>query len=236
MKRALNALVPLVALLLGFLVASAEDARFGWLGVRIRDLSEQEMEEISARHGIQEGFGVMIVAVLGDTPAARSGLRSGDVVVAIRERPVIDSRSLQRVVAATSAGDEVTLIVLRNDGRRPVRVRVGAMPPEAAADRIAVEFGFSLREPFLGPEGTEGNGPAVVGAVLDRSPAERAGLRAGDLIVGVDGREALSRRAAGLALGRVSLERPLRLLVGRGSGSIPLTIESPAVSEPSRRH
>ena len=44
--------------------AGSATGRWGWLGVRVRDLSEQEMAEISTRHGIREGFGAMIVEVL----------------------------------------------------------------------------------------------------------------------------------------------------------------------------
>ena len=73
--------VVMPALVVFALVASAADARpWSWLGVRIRDLSEQEMEEIATRHGIREGFGVVIVEVIADTPAARRtrpGSRSG---------------------------------------------------------------------------------------------------------------------------------------------------------------
>src|SRR6266850_1089616 len=112
----------LLSLLLLLLTAPAEPASkaWGWLGVRIRDLSEQEMEEISQKHGLREGFGVMIVEVMKETPAEASGLKNGDLVVAFRERPVVDTRTLQRLVASTSAGETVPLTVLRRDdaGRR----------------------------------------------------------------------------------------------------------------------
>src|SRR5215467_947450 len=61
-----------LGLVLG-LAAQAEAVTWGWLGVRIRDLSEQEMDEISQKHGLREGFGVLIVEVLKETPAAQSG-------------------------------------------------------------------------------------------------------------------------------------------------------------------
>ena len=59
-----------LALLFFLLVPPAEPASksWGWLGVRIRDLSEQEMEEISQKHGLREGFGVVIVEVMKETP------------------------------------------------------------------------------------------------------------------------------------------------------------------------
>ncbi|HSE91930.1 MAG TPA: PDZ domain-containing protein, partial [Methylomirabilota bacterium] len=84
--------VRLLALVALLVAASAADARsWAWLGVRIRDMTEQEMEEISKRHGIREGFGVVIVEVLEGTPAARAGLKNGDIVVAFGERPVTET-------------------------------------------------------------------------------------------------------------------------------------------------
>ena len=118
--------------------ALAATARWGWLGVRIRDLSEQEMDEISQKHGLREGFGAMIVEVIKETPADLAGLRSGDLVVAFKDRPVVDTRTLQRYVAAAGVGETVTLTVLRRDlGRRPVQVRVGPMPVVVMLDLIA---------------------------------------------------------------------------------------------------
>src|SRR3972149_4231177 len=88
-----------LALLLLVPVVPADPAwaAWGWQGVRIRDLSEQEMEEISQKHGLGEGFGVVIVEVMKETPAEASGLKTGDVVVAFRDRPVVDTRTLQRL-------------------------------------------------------------------------------------------------------------------------------------------
>ena len=63
-------------------VSAADPVQWAWLGVRIRDLSEQEMDEIATRHGIREGFGVVIVEVMEDTPAEKAGMQNGDLVVA----------------------------------------------------------------------------------------------------------------------------------------------------------
>jgi hypothetical protein len=58
-----------VTLVVGLVAATGVQAKtWAWLGVRIRDLSEHEMEELAARHGMREGFGVVIA------PAARAGL------------------------------------------------------------------------------------------------------------------------------------------------------------------
>jgi serine protease Do len=181
----LAALSGLGLLLLSTGVSAGE--QWGWLGVRIRDLSEQEMEEITKKLGVREGYGVLIAQVMKETPAASSGLREGDLVVAIDGRPIVETRALQRLVGATPAGRELGLIVLREHDRQEVRVRVGRMPADVVADRVAFEFGFYVRDGGdERPAGaTESRAPVVAG-VAERSWAAQAGLRAGDRILAVN--------------------------------------------------
>lgn len=212
----------LLAILLLFV--EGEAAGWGWMGVRIRDLSEQEMEEISLRHGIREGYGALIVEVLPDTPAARSGLRTGDLVVTFKDVPVVDSRSLQRLVAGTPVDEEALLTVLRGDeGRRRLRIRVGSMPAEAVAARVAAEFGFQMREASA-DSGVGLASPPTVAIVLKGSRAEQAGLEIGDLIVEINGRPVLSRQAVREALADAALDQPLRLAVKREGERLVLTL------------
>ena len=201
--------------------------RWAWLGVRIRDLSEQEMDEISQRFGLREGFGAMIVEVIKETPAAASGLRTGDLVVAFRDRPVVDTRALQRAIASTTVGETVKLTVLRREeGRRPVQVKVGPMPDTVAADRVAAEFGFLIRDPEGQPELGGARPPAVpsVAAVLPRSRAERAGLQVGDVLSEVNGRPVVTLEAVREALLAAGPEGPLSLVVRRDQERIQVTL------------
>jgi len=78
----LRALAVLLLVALAAPPSTLAAAQWAWLGVRIRDLSEQEMDEISSRHGLREGFGVFIVEVMEGTPAQTAGLKNGDLVVA----------------------------------------------------------------------------------------------------------------------------------------------------------
>ena len=220
----------LTLLLLVGAVGQAQAVTWGWLGVRIRDLSEQEMDEISQKHGLREGFGVLIVEVLKETPAAQSGLANGDLVVAVRDRPVVDTRTLQRLVAATPVGEELPLTVLRRgDGRQRVSVRVGVMPEAAAADRVAIEFGFLVRDPEgQGDPGglRPGSGAPAVAAVVPKGPAETAGLQIGDVLTEIDGHPVLTLEAARKALLAVTLDRPLPLSVKREDERMSFTLKA----------
>ncbi|MEK7386434.1 MAG: PDZ domain-containing protein [candidate division NC10 bacterium] len=213
----------IVALLLVALAVSAADARqWSWLGVRIRDLSEQEMEEIAARHGIREGFGVVIVEVIEGAPAEKAGLKAGDIVVAFDGRPVTETRLLQRLIAAAPTERETPLTVLRAEGRQRVAVKLAAMPRAIIGERIAAEFGFIVRE----PEGPGAAAPSIA-VVIRGSSAEKAGLEAGDVILQVNEQAVVSREAAREALADAVPERPLRLTVRRGQSHLSVTLNTP---------
>lgn len=219
-----------LALVLLGLVATVADARqYAWLGVRIRDLSEQEMDEVARRHGIREGFGVFIVEVIEGAPAAKAGLESGDIVVAFDDRPVTEGRMLQRLIASASLDTSVKITVLRTDGRRSLAIRLAAMPQAVAGERVATEFGFVLREPDAeGPrvESGQGGAPAIA-AVLRGSAAERAGLEVGDVILQVNARPVMTRDTAREALADTEPERALRLTVRRSGRHVSLTLPVP---------
>ena len=220
----------LVLLVLGLLAAAVDAApRWGWLGVRIRDLSDQEVEEISKRFGLREGFGAVIVDVIKEAPAEASGLLAGDVVVAFRGRPVVDTRTLQRFVAMASIGETVPMTVLRrNEGRRPISVRLGAMPDTVVAERVAAEYGFFVRDPEAQPElgGTRPPaGPPAVAGIVPKSRADAAGLKIGDVLVAIDGRPVETVGAAREALKAVAPDGPLSLLVERDQQRVSISLE-----------
>lgn len=211
------------ALLIVTVAASAVDAmQWAWLGVRIRDLSEQEMDEIAKRHGIREGFGVVIVDVMEGTPAERAGMKSGDLVVAFEERPVTDTRLLQRLIGGAGAGQDVRLTVLRTDGRRRLEVRLAAMPRPVLGERISAEFGFLVREPE-----PAGSAAPTISGVIRRSAAERAGLEVSDVILEVNDQAVETREALREAMADASLEGPLRLTIRRGGSRLSVTLRAP---------
>jgi len=211
------------ALLIVTVAASAVDAmQWAWMGVRIRDLSEQEMDEIAKRHGIREGFGVVIIDVMEGTPAEKAGIKNGDLVVAFEERPVTDTRLLQRLIGGAGAGQDVRLTVLRTDGRRRLEVRLAAMPRPVLGERIAAEFGFLVREPE-----PAGSAAPTISGVIRRSAAERAGLEVSDVILEVNDQAVETRETLREAMADASIERPLRLTIRRGGSRLSVTLRAP---------
>ena len=135
---------------------------------------------------------------------------------------------LQRMIAAAPVEGDSRLTLLGAAGRRAVRVRLAAMPPEAVGERTAAEFGFVLRDldaqPELGGRRPAGASTPAVAVVIRGSAAERAGLEVGDVILQVGDRAVITREAARTALAEASLEEPLRLTVRRSGTIVPLTL------------
>jgi serine protease Do len=214
--------------LLGVLLAAGPGAageQWGWLGVRIRDLTEQEMEEITTKLGLREGYGVLIAEVMPDTPARTAGLRDGDLIVAIDGRPIVETRALQRLVGRTAAGRDLAVVVLRDRRRQEFHVRVGRMPPDAVAERLALEFGFFVRD--VAPEERAGEAGArlpVVAGVADGSSAAHGGLRAGDRVLTVNGREVTSLEGFRRLMQDLFLRDPMQLTVERRGERVTLTL------------
>jgi S1-C subfamily serine protease len=223
MTRDPRGLIKSVALVLLLVLATAPPilaaAPWAWLGVRIRDLSEQEMDEISSRHGLREGFGVFIVEVMEGTPAQSAGLKTGDLVVAFEERPVTETRVLQRLIASSAPGKDVRLTVLRAEGRRRLDVRLAAMPRAVVGERIGAEFGFVVREPEAGAPSA-----LAISVVLPKSAADRAGLEVGDVVLQVNDMPVVTRDALRDALADAGLDAPLRLTIRRAGSSDRLSL------------
>jgi serine protease Do len=91
----------------------------GWLGVTVREEEEP---------GARRGAGVGIAAVDKTGPAARAGLRAGDVITAVNGQPVESARELIRTVAQTAPGSTVHLTVRRQSRQMDVSVAVGRRP------------------------------------------------------------------------------------------------------------
>src|SRR5262249_46785714 len=155
-----------------------------------RDLTEEEMNEVSSRHGLREGFGVFIVDVMEGTPAQTAGLKSGDLVVAFEERPVTETRMLQRLIAASSPVTAGRITSRRAERRRGLDVRLAAVPRSAVGERRGAEFGFLVRDPEPGT-----SAPLTVSVVVPKSPADRSGLEAGDVILQVNDLAVVTRDA-----------------------------------------
>src|SRR3989454_840405 len=166
------------------LIASGRVVR-GWLGIAIQDVTD----ELAGTFGVKEG--VLVAEVMKGGPAEAAGVRQGDVIVELNGAPIKEVPELQRRVAAVAPGQPVRLKVIRE--RKPVAlsVTVTEMPaeePVLAGAPDEESWGLGV-EPLSGEAAAQLGltiaGGLLVTDVVTGGPADRAGLRRGDVIVEV---------------------------------------------------
>ena len=96
----------------------------GWLGVDIAPVPA----ELAAKLGRSARYGALVTEIIPDGPAARSGLRAGDVIVAFQGKPIRRAYELPRLSAKASVGSEVEVKILRDSGELTVKVKLGELP------------------------------------------------------------------------------------------------------------
>ena len=99
--------------------------RRGWIGVEQRTLGPELAEAL----GLPVRQGVLVTGVLGSGPAARAGVRPGDVVLSVAGKPVADTAALLAAVAALAPDSRAELTLQRGGESVQVTVTVGERPP-----------------------------------------------------------------------------------------------------------
>ncbi len=161
----------------------------GRLGVGIQSMNAPLAESF----GLESPRGALVSKVEPGSPASRAGLKEGDIVVEFDGKPVADASDLPAAVASTKPGSKVALKVWRDRAEKSLEVTVGDMANERVAqapnDDAAPKgkLGVAVR-PLTNDEARalQSDGGLLVQQAT--GPAAKAGLRAGDVIVAVDGR------------------------------------------------
>ena len=169
-----------------------EKILYGWLGVSIQDLSE----DLRNYFGIKEREGVIVVKVFTDSPAEKSGVKEGDLILSFGNRPIKATRDLIRIVDSIEVGKSSPMTIIRGGKKQTLSVIVGKQPGGAEEIQIEEEEVSSFRglitediTPVIGRRyGIRGEKGVVVVAVEEGSLAEKAGLEEGDRIMIIEGK------------------------------------------------
>jgi len=99
------------------------EARRGWLGVRIQEVTDELAESL----GIGQTRGALVAGIDEKGPAKPAGIAPGDVIVTFDGHPIKEMRDLPRVVADTPVGKEVEVVVIRKGKQETLKVTVGRL-------------------------------------------------------------------------------------------------------------
>jgi serine protease Do len=164
----------------------------GFLGVTIQTLDD----DLARALGISATDGVLIAEVSPDGPAAKAGLRRGDVVLAVDGKKVDSTGEFRNLIAAAGAKKTAELELLRDGKREKVRAELAATPEEQPREARNADAATARPGPAglrlapldatarqrLDVPPSVGAG-AVVAAVDPASPAAEAGVRPGDVLL-----------------------------------------------------
>jgi serine protease Do len=162
----------------------------GWLGVSIQEVKPALAESF----GLENTEGALVGEVFKESPAERAGIRHGDVIVEFDGHPIQSFHDLPRRVAGTTPGSDVEIVVIRDGDRVTLEAHLDKMKQEKlglsveeSPQKTLADWGFEAEEltdeaiaELRLPTGTRG---ALVSRIEPDSPADRAGLKKGDVIL-----------------------------------------------------
>jgi Do/DeqQ family serine protease len=192
----------------------------GWLGIVIQDISE----DLAPSFGVREKEGVLVSDVMKGGPAETGGLRPGDVIVEFGGKPITEVPELQRRVAGIAPGQAAAVKVIRDHAPVSLKVVIGEMPteqPVAAANPSDEVWGLTV-EALTGETARRLDLPVSSGAlvtdVASGSPADKAGLHRGDVILEVNRRPVSDVAALRSELAALKPGQSVPIYVHRASG------------------
>lgn len=200
-----------------------------WTGVNAQPVTPELLESL----GLNRARGALITRVHPQSPAARAGMKSGDVIISVNGHDIQDPEAMQFRMATAAIGTDVHLMVLRGGKSFPLTMKAEAPPEIPARDTYKIDGNSPLSgttveniSPAVADEiglSFEDTGVAVT-AVENGSPAARLGLQIGDVIQRVNGADTPAVLELKTAIGASTQIRRWQVMIKRGTQVLNLMI------------
>ncbi len=198
----------------------------GFLGVAIQEVTK----ELADAYGLERPAGALIASIEPNSPAARAGLRQGDVVTRFEGKPLNLAAELPQAIGRAKVGETYTLAVFRDRKPLELKVKIDPLPeeqaPVATADKTGSvpdlsRLGLTLRDLQVAEKTSlKIKGGALVIRVGDGSGAD-AGLMIGDVVTRVGSTAITSTREFAAAVRALSPDQTVPLsILRRGTSQI----------------
>ena len=184
-------------IVLSFAQSFAQPAPGAFLGVYLADVSESRVHELK----LTEARGALVGKVIENSPAAKAGLRENDVILAFDNQIIQSSSNVYMLLSETLAGSSVLLKFTRDGSERDVTVIVGERQNSTSTEspvyssprrlRLGLKVS-SLTDQLATFFGIIGKPAVLITEVEPRTLAERAGVKAGDCLISLNGEQVSS--------------------------------------------
>jgi len=206
----------------------------GWLGVSIQNLAE----EVARAMDLRETKGALVAEVLPDSPAEDSGFEVGDVVLEMNGLKVKDANELKNRVALLKPDERVEFLVNRGGTEKRIDVTIGERPSDLTTyyeesraegeSRAVATLGLEVQNlslELMEEMGLDEDKGVVITRVFRDSPADKAGLRSGDVILQFDRQEVKDAVGFEAMAGKIVEGEPVLVLIWRDGRTTFLVIE-----------
>jgi len=202
----------------------------GWLGIAIQEINK----DIADSFGLKSTNGALVAGVEKGSPAEKSDLQAGDVITKFDGKTIVSSSDLPRAVGATKPGKAVPVEILRKGVVKTLTVTVGEMPadkdevadtsPKGATKPEINRIGLTLKEltPQQKKKLNDKNGLLVINS---QGPAAVAGIRKGDVVLGINNNDIQSLEQFNKQLAAVPNGKTVALLVMREGSTLYVPIK-----------
>ncbi|MFH1373287.1 MAG: PDZ domain-containing protein [bacterium] len=200
------AVVVVAALLVSPLTAkSSKGSKTAWLGVYTQTVDRN----LASDNDLSVKNGAFVNGIVEDSPAEKAGLREDDIIIGFNGSKIRDSDDLIEAITDAYPGDDVTFQIIRDNDKMELKVTLGKKPARSFKklkwhsktpdDKDFFIYRSGTKEhPYIGVQlsdlsqqlgdffGADKGRGALITEIIEGSPSEEAGLKAGDVIVAVD--------------------------------------------------
>lgn len=161
----------------------------GYLGIFLQELDKEMAEAFN----LDKSEGVLVSEVTKDSPAEKGGLKQGDIILEYNGKQVKNLSSFRNDISNIEPGAEVILKVMRNGKPETIKIVLGTYPDEVAIAKQSTQIGIEVSELKNLPEEilnkynyNPSSDGVMITSVKHNSIAEKAGLKAGMLILQIN--------------------------------------------------
>jgi serine protease Do len=171
----------------------------GYIGIQMQPLTDDLKETLNIP---KNKSGTLVRVVENSSPASKAGIKEGDVLLEVEGKEILTESDLTNTIGLSSPGDKVQILLSRSGDKKAVTVIIGEFPTQGVAKNSSnreapvsakgMSFGIAVQNltaDIRNEIDSQSKSGAVITGIEPDSPASRAGLQPGDIIVAANGQK-----------------------------------------------